>query len=147
GCNVAAKVRYPDGDAPEAPKTDFWSVSIAIAKTGGECSAPFGIVRPVRYGRISVSTGDPYASTEASFQAAGGPAQLPPMGTCEGGGWGAPQHGWGAPTYLDAGDTIHLKTPEGSINFSQLPIPGYPKVYWSPAQEDLKPGTYTLDNG
>jgi uncharacterized protein (TIGR03437 family) len=91
GCNAAARVRYPDGDAAEAPKTDFGPVSLAVANTGGECSAPFGIVRPVRYGRINVSTGTPYLATEASFRTAAGPDQLPPMGTC---GWG---QGWGPP--------------------------------------------------
>jgi uncharacterized protein (TIGR03437 family) len=140
GCNVAARVRYPDGDAADAPKTDFGPVSLAIANAGGECSAPFGIVRPVRYGRINVSTGDPYATTEASFQAAAGPVQLTP-GTC---GWG---RGWGAPTYLHAGAAIHLKTPDQPITFMHPPIPGYPQVYESPSPGELKPGVYTLDNG
>jgi uncharacterized protein (TIGR03437 family) len=141
GCNVAARVRYPDGDAADAPKTDFGFVSLAIANTGGECSAPFGVIRPVRYARINVSTGDPYTSSGASFRTAAGPDQLPPMGTC---GWG---QGWGATAYLDAGAVIHLRTPDQSVNFMRPPIPGYPQLYYSPSPGDLKPGIYTLDNG
>jgi hypothetical protein len=52
-----------------------------------------------------------------------------------------------ATTYLDAGAAIHLKTPEGSIDFMHPTIPGSPQYYYSAAREELKPGMYTLDNG
>jgi hypothetical protein len=141
GCHVAARVRYPDGDAADAPKKDFGPVSVAIVNAGGECSAPFGIVRPVRYRRISVSPFAPNLNSEATFRPAWGPDQLPPMGKC-----GAGQ-GWRTPKYLDVGAAIHLRTPDhASIDFIHLPIPGWPQVYHSAAREELKSGAYTLDN-
>ena len=116
-------------------------VSVAIANAGGECSAPFGIVRPLRNGRISVSPFAPNLNSEATFRPAWGPDQLPPMGTC-----GAGQ-GWGTPTYLNAGAAVHLRMPDGSIDFAHLPIRDWPLIYSSSAPNQLKPGVYTLDNG
>jgi len=63
------------------------------------------------------------------------------MGTC-----GAGQ-GWGTPTYLNAGAAVHLRMPDGSIDFAHLPIRDWPLIYSSSAPNQLKPGVYTLDNG
>jgi uncharacterized protein (TIGR03437 family) len=133
GCNIAAKVRYPDGDAADAPKTNFGAVSLVVAESPGGCSS---FARTLRYGQISVSSA-PYGSYASFYN--GGPDVLPPMGTC----------GLSRVTrlpYLDAGSAIHLATPEGRITL--VPAPGLPRdAYYSQFGQALPAGDYAVDNG
>jgi hypothetical protein len=146
GCNVAVKVRYPDGDSAGAPKTDFGPVSLVLPGASGDCS---GFSRPLRYGQITVSSllaDNPYVAggSFASFYN-GGPGVLPPMGTCGANGHvaGRPYAG---PPYYDAGGALHLTTPQGPITL--VPAPSLPRdAYYGPSPGTLRPGTYALDNG
>jgi uncharacterized protein (TIGR03437 family) len=133
GCNVAAKVRYPDGDAPDAPQTNFGAVSLVVTESPGDCSS---FARSLRYGQISVSS-VPYGSYASFYN--GGPYVLPPMGTC------GPSRVTRLP-YLDAGSAIHLATPEGPI--ALVPAPGLPRdAYYGQFGQALPAGDYAVDNG
>jgi uncharacterized protein (TIGR03437 family) len=140
GCNVAVKVRYPDGDSADAPKTDFGPVSIVLLGAAADCSQ---FARPLRYGRIDLSSSVPYVGggAYASFYT-GGPDVLPTMGTC-----GANLPGTRL-SYLDAGPAIHLITPGGPVTLVHpggLPIPS--RDYSSPSIKNLPPGSYAVENG
>src|SRR5262249_16259784 len=80
GCNVAVKVRYPDGGEVDAPKTDYGPVSLVLAGAASDCSQ---FSRPLRYGRIDLFSSLPNSCCGgyASFHT-GTPDVLPTMGTC-----------------------------------------------------------------
>lgn len=147
GCNVAVKVRYPDGESADAPKTDFGPVSLVLPGANGDCS---GFARPQRYGQILVSSvlegnGFNVGGSFASFYN-GGPDVLPAIGTCGVNPLlyaGRPHEGR---PYYDAGGAIHLATPQGPITLA--PALNLPRdAYYGPSPSALPPGNYVLDNG
>ena len=145
GCSVAVKVRYPDGGAEDAPKTNFGEVSLVVAGPSVDCTS---LARPRKYGRINPSSiAGNLDYSHASFYT-GGPDVLPPLGTCGAGRF------LGRLPYLDAGAAIRLAAPGFTVIFTHPPSPPSAPPsndYSSPSPfsngSPLPPGPYVIDNG
>ena len=148
GCNVWAKLRYPDGPGEDAPKTNSLnSVSFSISQESEACAGPFDpppqIMDRIRaqYGlRMAVLGG----SIEGfSLSVGHGILPLAPApGTC--GLW---EGAIGIPT-LNAGATVSVHGPKGaSSSFSFVPTDFGGRYAGPPQWPPVEPGEYTLENG
>jgi len=147
GCNVGAKLRYPEGPSADDLKTNSLNfVSLAISPDGESCASPFDpppqIIDRIRaqqglkWGWLNVSP------SEVSLRVGSGtPLLLPALGTC-----GVSEASIGIPG-LNAGSTVNLHAPHGVTAFSYSPNPGF--VYYAPPAQlpPVEPGEYTLENG
>ena len=148
GCNVWAKLRYPNGPGEDALKTNSLnSVSFSISQESEACAGPFD-PPPQIMDRIRARDGLRMAildGTTAGFSLSVGHGVLPlapAPGTC--GLWEAVI---GIPT-LNAGATVSIHGPRGAAaSFSYVPSDLGGRYAGPPQWPPVQPGEYTLENG